>query len=251
MNIQVEKQDGIAVVKLNRGIPNPLDLEMVVGLAGIIRKLKDDPENIGLVLGSANEKIFSLGFDLPGLYDLPRDDFRHFYHSFNQACLELYTFPKPTVAAIEGHAIAGGCVLALCCDYRVIAKGRTLMGLNEVKLGVPVPFLADLILHQVIGDRSAREMIDKGEFYTSDMLLEMGMVDQVLPAGQVVQGSMKRMQDLGSTSLPEYYAQAKKSRVGPMAGQFEQERAEKEQSFVEHWYSQESRDLLQQAMEKF
>lgn len=79
------------------------------------------------------------------------------------AYLALYTLPKPVVAAITGHAIAGGCILALCCDYRFISEGRKLMGLNEVKLGVPVPYLADRVLHALVGTRYAREIIESGE----------------------------------------------------------------------------------------
>lgn len=250
MKIQVDYQERVAVVKLDGGVPNPIGREMVSELAEIIEGAKRDSGVIGLVLGSANQKIFSLGFDLPGLYDLSRYEFRHFYHSFNQTCLELYTFPKPTVAAIGGHAIAGGCILALCCDYRYIAEGRTLMGLNEVKLGVPVPYLPDCILRQVAGDRCAREIMDTGDFFSPEVVLEMGLVDQVLPPEQVLPGGIEKAAELGS--LPRgAFRMIKQNRVEVVLERYERNREDRERYFIDHWYSEGTRELLKKAMEKF
>ena len=109
---------------------------------------------------------------------------------FNQVCMELYTMPKPTVAAVTGHAIAGGCILALCCDYRFAAEGRKLMGLNEIRLGVPVPYLADCVLRQIVGARNAREIMETGEFYLPEQSLQIGMIDRVLPLEKVVADSI-------------------------------------------------------------
>ena len=141
--IHVEYNDGVAIVRLNRPVTNALNLQLVEELAGTLKQVTCKSDVRSLVLGSSNDKFFSIGFDIPQLFERTREDFTFFYHTFNQMCLDLYTLSKPTIAAITGHAIAGGCILALCCDYRFIADGRKLMGLNEIKLGVPVPYLAD------------------------------------------------------------------------------------------------------------
>jgi enoyl-CoA hydratase/carnithine racemase len=78
--------------------------------------------------------------------------------ALDSMCLEMLTISKPLVAGIAGHAIAGGCILSLCCDYRFISEGRKLIGLNEIKLGVPVPYVADCILRKLIGHRLARDV---------------------------------------------------------------------------------------------
>lgn len=132
--IHVEHQDEVVLLKLNRGITNALNLQLVNQLAEHLQNVRANSDVHGLVLGSSNEKFFSIGFDIPELFELARKDFRVFYHAFNRVSMALYTLPKPTIAAITGHAIAGGCILALCCDYRFIAEGRKLMGLNEIKL---------------------------------------------------------------------------------------------------------------------
>jgi Delta3-Delta2-enoyl-CoA isomerase len=122
--LNIDFQDKVMIVNLNRGVINALNLELVQQLSEAFGKAKNDPEVRGLVLSSSNEKFFCIGFDIPGLYELDQEDFSCFYRSFNNMCLELYTLPKPTTAAITGHATADGCILALYCDYRLIAQGK-------------------------------------------------------------------------------------------------------------------------------
>jgi enoyl-CoA hydratase/carnithine racemase len=190
--ISVERQDRVAILKLARDVTNALNLELVTNLSEALQEVKRDPEVRGIVLTSANDKIFSLGFDIPWLYEADQEQVGRFFRFFNQTCLDLYTIPKPTIAAITGHAIAGGSILALCCDYRHIAEGRKLMGLNEIKLGVPVPYLPDCIARQLLGVNKAREVLETGDFHPAEDLLRMGMVDQVLPLESVLPKSIER-----------------------------------------------------------
>jgi enoyl-CoA hydratase/carnithine racemase len=248
--ITTTQHNGIAIVKLDRGVTNALNLELCNELGETLHKIQDDPDTHGVVLGSANDKFFSIGFDIPSLFPLPRADFETFYRTFNQVCLMLYTLPKPTVAAITGHAIAGGCVVALCCDYRFIAEGKKLMGLNEVKLGVPVPYLADSVLRTLVGVQSAREMMEMGEFYPPEKALHMGLVDRVLPLEQVLSESMERAGAIGS--LPaDALAGIKRNRVEGVEADVVARQEEKAQSFMDCWYSTEARERLREAMGKF
>jgi enoyl-CoA hydratase/carnithine racemase len=248
--IKVTVEDGVAVVRLDRGVINALNLQLIKELAETLQRVKLDSEVQGLVLGSANDKFFSIGFDIPQLFELPRDDFGRFYQAINRLFLDLYTLPKPTVAAITGHAIAGGCILALCCDYRFIAEGRKLMGLNEIKLGVPVPYPADCILRHLVGWRFARDVMESGEFFESEKLLRMGMVDQILPLEQVLPSSIEKSRALGALS-PAAFAMIKRNRVEAVAAQILAHLEDKERLFVERWYSDEVRERLKEAMAKF
>lgn len=248
--IRIEYRDRVAILKLNRGITNALNLQLVNQLAENLQKVRDDSDVHSLVLGSSNEKFFSIGFDIPELFKLTRKDFRVFYQAFNQVCIDLYTLPKPTIAAITGHAIAGGCILALCCDYRFIAEGRKLMGLNEIKLGIPVPYPGDCILRHVAGTRNAREISGTGEFYHPEELLQMGMVDQVLSLEQVLPKSIEKAKFLGA--LPhKAFGMIKRNSVEVIEAQILTHLAEKEQFFIECWYSDEARKRLKKAIKKF
>jgi enoyl-CoA hydratase/carnithine racemase len=248
--LSLEFQDQLTIISLTHGVINSINIDMINELADVLKKIKDKTVRDALILTSSSEKFFSIGFDIPELIDYSREEFLSFYKEFNQVCLELYTFPRPTAAAIKGHAVAGGTILALCCDYRFIAAGHKLMGLNEIKLGVPVPYPADRILRQIVGDRIARDVIEGGEFYESSKLSEMGLVDGVYPLEQVLPKSIEKLSSLGEQSR-DAYALIKESRVNPVAQQVSEHSVEKEEQFLDCWYSSAARDRLQAAMEKF
>jgi enoyl-CoA hydratase/carnithine racemase len=248
--ISVEHHDQVALLKLNRGVTNALNLALLDELAGALQGVKHDAGVRGLILSSANEKFFSIGFDIPHLYELSPKDFMVFYRAFNRTCMALYTLPKPVIAALTGHAIAGGCILALCCDYRFIAQGHKLMGLNEIKLGVPLPYLTDCILERLVGFRNAREITDTGAFYPPEKSLAMGLVDQVLPQEQVLAGSIAKAAGLGAFP-PLAFALIKRNRIDAVEAQVLARLDEKERLFVECWYSDEARERQKAAMEKF
>ena len=248
--IRIEHHGEVAIVKLDRGVTNTIDLQLVEELSETLQGVTHDPGVHSLVLGSSNERFFSIGFDIPQLFGLARQDFKFFYQTFNRVCMDLYTLPKPTIAAITGHAIAGGCILALCCDYRFIAQGRKLMGLNEIRLGVPVPYLADCVLRHIVGVRYARDIMDIGEFYQPEESLQMGIVDQVLPLEQVLPKSIEKARLLGG-SPQEAFAMIKRNRIEGVEAQILTRLEEKERFFVDCWYSGEARERLREAMEKF
>jgi enoyl-CoA hydratase/carnithine racemase len=248
--ISVDYQDTVAIVRLNRDAKNALDLKLVGELDEILKNIRQDPHVNGLVLGSGSDRFFSIGFDIGQMFEYPRGDFEVFFKAFNGVCLSLYTFPKPTVAVITGHAVAGGCILVLCCDYRYIGDDRRLMGLNEIKLGVPVPYLADCVLRDIVGTRIAKVIIDTGEFYGPMESLQMGLVDKVLPACEVKEHAVRMAKSIGSWPLGAF-ALIKQNRTEEIEKRFLASGEKKAQEFIDCWYSDEARKLLKDAVKKF
>ena len=248
--VKVEYRNRAALVLLNRSITNALNLDLINRLTDILKELKQDGDVGSVVVSSSNDKFFSIGFDIPQLFGQPRREFKIFYGSFNRLCLELYTFPKPTIAAITGHAVAGGCIIALCCDYRFIAEGKKKMGLNEIKLGVPLPYPAEVVLQEVVGFRYAREFFEGGDFYLPETLQRMGMVDVIMPLDHVQIKAIERGQQLGE-SCKETYAITKRNRVEPIEARILSELEEREVAFLDMWYSDDARKKLKDAMGKF
>lgn len=248
--VQLEIQNNIGIVKLNHGPTNAINLDLVNQMADVLHTARIDPQIRGLVLTSHNEKFFSIGFNIPELIELPLDDLRRFYKSFNQMCLRLFTLPKPTIAAVTGHAIAGGCILALCCDYRFIAQGRKLMGLNEIKLGLPVPYVADCILRNLLGLRYARQILEGGDFYLPEVSSQIGLVDQVLPLEGVITEAIERVETTGSYP-GEAFVAIKRNRVEGIEKQILEKLDEKEQIFIQCWFSVAGQKLLREAVSKF
>ena len=248
--VTLEMYDSVAVVRLQRGVSNAINLALVTELSSLLSQAARDRQVHGLVLTSSNSKFFSIGFDLPALYDLSPQDFKQFYQAYNRLCLDLYSWPKPTLAALPGHAIAGGCILAMCCDGRIIAPGRKLMGLNEIKLGVPVPYPADRILREIVGGRNARMIMEGGEFYPPDEALALGLVDQILPAEDLETAAMERIRSIGALS-PQAFALIKRNRVEPVMDRITRVLGDKEKNFMECWHSPETRTLLADARKNF
>jgi enoyl-CoA hydratase/carnithine racemase len=239
-----------ALVTLDRGAIHAIDPQTITELRELLQQAAGDQEVRALVLTSANHKFLSIGFDLPLLLEMTPEEMQSFFHDFNTLCLKLYTFPKPTVAAITGHATAGGCILALCCDHRIIAEGRKLMGVNELKIGVPVPFLAQQVLAAVCGEANAMEAVESGELYDPPRLLEMGMVDRAAPLEEVHPLALARAAELGALH-PKAFAGSKQNRVMGVAEQFLQRRTEREQAFLACWHTDEAQQLLREAAKKF
>jgi enoyl-CoA hydratase/carnithine racemase len=248
--IQSGVRDNISIVNLNNGETNPINRELVDSLSSALKESRENPEVHALVLASASDKFFSIGLDIPSLYGLSRDEFASFYKAYNRLCLDLYTMPKPTVAAVTGHAIAGGCILTLCCDYRIIGEGKKLMGLNEIKLGVPVPYPADRILRDIVGAPNAREITATGEFYKSDESLQLGIVDWVVPSARVVSESVEKAGQLGAMP-PEAFSIIKRNRIESVESEILDGLEEKEKLFIDCWFSEGTRPKLKEAMENF
>jgi enoyl-CoA hydratase/carnithine racemase len=251
MNFVERKLRGkVVLLKLNRSVTNPINLALINDLSRQIKTAEMSKEIVGIVLTSANDKFFSIGFDIPELIELSEKDFREFYLSFNKLCIDLYSFPKPLIAAITGHAVAGGCIITLCCDYRFIARGKKLMGLNEIKLGVPLPYPADRILRQIVDDRAARRILDTGDFFPPEETLAMGLVDEVMPLEQVVKKAIGKVESIQSSSL-DAFKLIKRNRTEKVEAEIRSSLTAKEDIFVEMWYTDETRRKLKAALEKF
>jgi len=248
--ITTEMRDTTAILRLDRSKKNPIDLELLVEMGEALNSFRDDPEVHGLVIGSASERFFSIGFDIPHLYGLSREDFGVFYRAFTEFCLALYTFPKPTAAAVLGHATAGGFILTLACDYRILAQGHLLMGLNEAKLGVPVPFFSALVLEKIAGKVHAGNIIDDGEFFLPEDALEMRIADYVLPADEVLPAAMETVRGVDADILGAF-GDIKRARTDRIDKTVRAALDEKTRIFIERWYAPEVRENLKEAMKKY
>lgn len=248
--VKIETHDTVAEIQLQNGITNAINLDLIVQLSSALSQIAQNDQITGLVLTSSNDKFFSIGFDIPTLYELSVKDFKDFYRSFNHFCLDLYTISKPTQAVITGHAIAGGCIMALCCDYRFIASGHKLMGLNEIKLGVPVPYLADRILQDIVGGKNARVIMETGDFYKPEESLTLGLVDQVVAAEEILNKGREKIHSIEALSSQAYQV-IKQNRVEPVRERLERVLDSKMDKFTEYWLSSEARERLTEAMKKF
>ena len=137
-SVKITTENGLARLELHREHGNAIDDTVVDGLIAACRQIEGDDRIRGVMLASQG-KLFCPGLDLQQLIDKDRPEMRNFLARFQACILSMFTMEKPMVAALHGHAVAGGCVLALTADWRVLQEGAK-VGLNEVKVGVPFPF---------------------------------------------------------------------------------------------------------------
>ena len=175
----------IRELKLARAPVNALNPELCGALSSALDKAaRDDVQ--GLVL-SGGPKVFSAGLDVPFLLSLGDDraTLTAAWESFFGAARALAACPMPVVAAIAGHAPAGGCVLALCCDYRVMASGPFRIGLNETQVGLVAPEGIQHLLRRVVGAHRAERLLVAGELVEAERAHAIGLVDELTDIDEV------------------------------------------------------------------
>ena len=246
-NVVLEDHGAIAVLRLTNGVTNAIGPAMVAELSAALQEVKDRYR--GLVLAGGN-KFFSIGLDLPVLLNLNRADMSAFWVKFEDTVLDLYTLPLPTAAAIAGHANGGGAILTLACEFRFMAAGRKLISLNEVKIGLPVPYLADLLLRQIAGDRIAVRLEFLSEFLAPEAAQAAGLADAVCPEDEVEARALSQIQTV--VDLPPFgFPMTKRHRVNPLRSRFLAERAEITTAFMDLWVNPQVQQLLREAATKF
>jgi len=248
--VWVHKEGTVAIVRLAKGITNAIGMQMVNDLRAAVEEVRDDPEARAMLLTSESDRFFSIGLDIPELIEYEKDQFTQFISLFDQLCIEIYTMPKPTVVGLRGHATAGGAILALTGDHRIMTTGRAVMGLNEVRLGVTIPFPSYHMLRDLVGTRIARDVTEVGDLYDPQELLAMGLVDEVVPADQVLFIARELATSLAA-SPTEAYAAIKANRTEPLVATIMAGLAPKQAEFVDMWYSEAAQAQLEEAMLKF
>lgn len=184
--VNVETHGQIARITLARPPVNALDPELCDDLTRAVRQAAEQGA-AGIVL-AGGPKVFSAGLDVPFLLSLGDDRarVRSAWQAFFAAARTLASSPVPVVAAIAGHAPAGGCVLALCCDYRVMAEGPYRIGLNETQVGLVAPEGIQHLMRRVVGPHRAERLLVGGELVESARALACGLVDELAAVDEVV-----------------------------------------------------------------
>jgi enoyl-CoA hydratase/carnithine racemase len=246
--VLIENHENVVVLRLNNGVTNAINLRLVNDL---LRAVEDclDNEYKGLVL-TGNSKFFCIGFDLPVLLEFDRAGLADFYYKFNQMALKLFTLPVPTVCAISGHATAGGTILALTCDYRLAASGKKLIGLNEIKLGVPVPYLADLMLRLIISERAATQLLYSGEFISAADATNTGLVDEVVAQELLEERAIEKSREI-ATLQRSAFVQIKANRFEDTLFKYQKNHRSKTEHFLNCWFDPDVQKLLMKAADKF
>ena len=195
------------MLRLAHGKASALDIELVESLALAVNEIAASDARAAILTGTGS--IFSAGVDLFRLVDGGREYAERFVPALSRMILDLFSLPKAVVVAANGHAIAGGCILALAGDYRIMAEGKGRMGMPELLVGVPFPPAVVEVIRFAVPSRNVQMLMYGGATFTADEALRLGMVDDVTLPDALLGRAESIAQELASLP-PRAFALAKR-----------------------------------------
>lgn len=186
----------MAVLQLQHGKASALDVELLEAMRRELATIAGSDIRAVVITGTGN--IFSAGVDLFRLVDEGAPYVARFFPEMVEAFRDLFLFPRPVVAAVNGHAIAGGAVITAAADYRLMISGSAKIGVPELVVGVPFPALALEVVRFGVPPQHVEELVYTGKTITADDALKRGMIDEVVAPADLLERAVAIASDLGS-----------------------------------------------------
>lgn len=246
-HIHLIKKENYGIIQMDREKANPMNHEFVAGLRIALKNFLEDDSIKGVII-NGKENFFSAGLDLPELYGYDEIQFEKFWRNFMDFICDMVAFDKPLIASINGHAPAGGCVIAIGCDYRVMAAGNYKIGLNEIPVGLVLPRGLFEMYSFWLGDRVAYQYALEGKLFSPDHAKEIGLVDEVVPADKVLEtaeAKLKQFLSFEQNSWRISKRQMKQQQLKSISSisDFEMN------TFMQQWWSAPVRKIIEQFVE--
>jgi len=241
--IRLERTGALVTARFDKARGNAIDEPFTQELLDVAKQLGADPGVRGVLLASAHPKLFSPGLDLVTLLEYDRAAMERFMRLFAEAVWALYALPKPVVAAVSGHAVAGGCILALTADYRVLRRGGVQLGLNEVKVGVPLPWSVALLLRASVPPGALTQVALLGRNFADDDALAVGLADQLADADGFEDFCRARLEEFADKDTASIAITKGYLREGVL---LEMRGREKEEmgAWLDRWFSESTRERI-------
>jgi len=227
----------VRVLTLDRPPANAIDDELLADISAALDDALADDGVRAIVLTGAG-RFFSGGLDLSGAIE-DGAAVRRRLDNYRNSQLQLLKCPKPTVAMMNGHAIAGGLVLALACDWRVAGDGDFQIGLNEVAIGAAFPKVAFETVRLRLTSAQANELLLGAALYPVQQAVALGAVDELVPAESLEEAAVARASGLGAFPR-EAYAHTKLALVADAVARVEAEPVEEAIRGAAVWMTPES-----------
>lgn len=240
--INVTIKDRLALITLNRNKSNALNREMITELNDMLHSIANDA-NIGGAIITGREHFFSAGLDLIELYSYNEEEIRSFWLLFLEFTANITAFKKPLVAAINGHAPAGGCVIALACDGRVMAEGKYIIGLNEIPVGIIVPDSIFKLYSFWLGSAHACRSLLEGKLFSPEEALAIGLVDELVNPDSIMTAAERRIRKYMAFE-PNTWQQSKLNIRKELIAGMSADQSQTLEMMITQWWSPATRGLL-------
>jgi len=236
----------VSALRLNNTVANVLNSDVIKFLAAAIGDAAKSSRAI-VILGG--DKFFSNGLDLLWALELDRSSLREMFLAMSRLVLLMLETPMPLVSAMKGHAIGAGKTIFSACDYRIGASGHVLIGMPEVKLGVPNPYFADQLFRFLTHDTIASELIYSGELITAEKAASVGLVNEICDADAVEVRALEKAKIL--SEVPRLaFAYSKEQRTESLVARIRELLPSKLENLLDAWFGDEAQRLLNAAAER-
>jgi enoyl-CoA hydratase len=238
-HLQVKKQGAVALVCMCRPPVNALDIEMLDEIDATFAALEDD-DSVGAVVLTGEANIFSAGMNLKTTPNADKAQQDEILKAINRGFGRVFLMPKPTIAAVNGHAIAGGMILLLATDYRVAVEEHCQFGLTEVRVGIPFPVAAIEIARAQLSPPTLRDMVLFGRNMGPQAALACGVVDAITTYDDVLTRAMAKAKEC--LDIPrDGYAKVKQQLHGPSYAMVRAAIDQGKEPALGNWLSDEAR----------
>ncbi|MFW9929625.1 MAG: enoyl-CoA hydratase/isomerase family protein [Candidatus Thorarchaeota archaeon] len=251
-NIVIHNFDSIDVIQINRksGKGNALNTDTLEELRNSLREIKQNDEANGLILtGTGN--FFSSGLDLNELANLLPSEIKNYLNLSSSVFLELFGLSIPTIAAINGHAVAGGAVLACACDFRLFMKGNFKFGFTGVNLGIPYPLIPLEIIKFAIPSYSYSEILLEGKLIDPETALQKNIVQILIDSSSdIIEEAITYMKD--NIKAPrKNYKFLKDNLRKPIIDYIKKIKDEYDKNLFEKFLSNDLNNILNEKLHKY
>jgi enoyl-CoA hydratase/carnithine racemase len=196
------------------------------------------------VILTGEGSFFSFGLDVPEFLGYSKDSFIKFLTKFTGLYGDIFLFPKPVVAALNGHTVAGGCMLALACDYRLMISGKAKISLNEITFGSTVFYGSVQMLKYCIGERSAESVLYGGSMYSAEEAKGLGLIDKVVSKDNLREVAEKVAQNFTDKDVRAFQS-IKMLLRKQVAEEMKRREHDSILEFADIWYSESTWEKLQ------
>jgi enoyl-CoA hydratase len=246
--IHVETTDRITLLTFNRPPANAIDLDLAEAVDETLGVIEDRDETDAIVI-TGEGSCFSAGLDLKAVPSYDRAQQLAMVMAVNRMFGRLYGLPIPTIAAVNGHAIAGGVILMLACDYRVGAESDYKLGLAEARVGVVYPVAAMAIVRSELAPATAKTMVLTARNYSPREALAMGVLDELQPAERLSARAIEVAREMAA--LPRStYSRIKRSLRSQALALIDDAISNSNEPMLETWLSDETRIASAEALKK-
>ncbi len=248
---QTSPHGDVAVITMAHGKANALDSEFCDALAVEFNELRTATARAVILAGQGT--IFSAGVNLLRALDSGPDYIRDFLPRLHRLYETIFFFPKPVVAAINGHAVAGGCVLACACDRRVMTHEPGRIGVTELLVGLPFPTLAFEIMRFVTAPHHFEEVIFSGATFPPAEGAERGLVNDAVAGEDLIDRAVAAAEALASIA-PNAFALTKRQSREPAMDRYQRDGARFDAEVTQIWTSEQAtrtiRDYVSRTFKK-